>query len=197
MAVQVVNITCPGCGSAISISQKTCEWCNNPVVVSTFNSVYDMPDPMAFKYASIHSKNLALDPNNKDINTTIAMCFLKLKNYTKALEAFERAMENNFDNAEIFFYAAICLLEGKKAFLHQRPTINKAIEYINAAIMIEPRGIFYYLLAYIKYDYFSRKFLNVTPNYQQTLLMAKDAGYSELDTVQLYSILGVDKPSVL
>lgn len=31
---------------------------------------------------------------------------------------------------------------GKKAFLQQRATIDKILEYINAAIMIEPRGIF-------------------------------------------------------
>lgn len=69
------------------------------------------------------------------------MCYLKLKLYDKALSAFEKAMEDNFDNSETFFYAAICLLKGRKAFLLNRTEIDKAEEYINAAIMIEPRAV--------------------------------------------------------
>ena len=87
------------------------------------------------------------------------MCYLKLGLYDKALLAFEKAMENNFDNSETFFYAAICLLGGKKPFAQQKPTINKVEEYINAALMIEPKGVYYYFLAYVKKDYYERKFL--------------------------------------
>ena len=125
------------------------------------------------------------------------MCYLKLKLYDKALPAFEKAMEDNFDNSETFFYAAICLLQGKKAFLHQRPTIEKITEYINAALMIEPKGVYYYFLAYIKYDYFDRKFLKTSPTYQEALAMANDAGVSPYDIEQLYAILGVDRPATL
>lgn len=53
------------------------------------------------------------------------MCYLKLKLFDKALSAYEKAIEDNFDNSEIYFYAAICLLKGQKAFLVQRPTIYK------------------------------------------------------------------------
>lgn len=114
----------------------------------------------------------------------------------KALSAFEKAMEDNFDNSETFFYAAICLLKGRKAFLLNRTEIDKAEEYINAAIMIEPRGIYYYFLAYIKYDYFSRKYFKTSPTYQEALKMAQQQGFSPYDAEQLFSILGVEKPSV-
>jgi tetratricopeptide (TPR) repeat protein len=117
--------------------------------------------------------------------------------YDKALSAFEKAIEDNFDNSEIFFYAAVCLLNGKKAFLAPRDAINKTEEYINAALMIEPRGIYHYLMAYIKYDFFERKYLNTTPNYHEALEAANDAGVSEYDIEQLYLILGVTRPEVL
>ena len=194
MAQQVLNLTCPGCGAPIDVGMKECPY-GHPITISTFNSVYSMPLPMVNKYANTYKKKLSEDPTDVQSLESIAFCYLKLKLYDKALEAFEKAFEENFDNAELYFYAAICLLEGKKAFLQQRPTIDKILEYINAAIMIEPRGIFYYFMAYIKYDYFKRKFLNVSPNFQDTLAMAREYGYSELDTVQLYSILGVDKPA--
>jgi tetratricopeptide (TPR) repeat protein len=167
----------------------------HPISISTFNSVYDMPLPMVNKYASAYKKALALSPDDVEINNSIAMCYLKLKLYDKALPAFEKAIEDNFDNSETFFYAAICLLQGKKAFLQQRPTIDKILEYINAALMIEPKGIYYYFLAYIKYDYFSRKFFKTSPTYQEALAMAAQAGYSPFDAEQLFAILGTERPA--
>ena len=101
----------------------------------------------------------------------------------------------NFDNSETFFYAAVCLLKGRKAFLCNRPEIDKIEEYINAAIMIEPRGVYYYLLAYIKFDYFNRKFFKTSPTYQEALAMAQQQGYSPFDAEQLFGILGVERPN--
>lgn len=197
MAQQVIEINCPGCGARVSTGQKECDWCHKPIIISTFNSVYSMPMPEVNKFAGAYRKALAENPDNQDLNNSVAMCYLKLKLYDKALPAFEKAMEDNFDNSETFFYAAICLLQGKKAFLQQRPVIDKILEYINAALMIEPRGIYYYFLAYIKYDYFSRKFFKTSPTYQEALAMAADAGYSDFDVEQLYGILGVPKPECL
>ena len=104
-------------------------------------------------------------------------------------------MEDNFDNSETFFSTAGCLLNGKKPFLTLRPEIDKIEEYLNAALMIEPRGIYYYFLAYIKYDYFNRKFFKTSPTYQEALQMAQQAGYSSYDAEQLFAILGTERPS--
>jgi tetratricopeptide (TPR) repeat protein len=155
-----------------------------------------MPMPMVNKYANAYKQALADSPDNQDLNNSIAMCYLKLKLYDKALAAFERAMEDNFDNSETFFYAAICLLKGQKAFLAQRAAIDKIEEYINAALMIEPKGVYYYFWAYIKYDYFSRKSYKTSPTYQEALAMATSAGesVSQFDCQQLYAILNVACP---
>jgi hypothetical protein len=102
-------------------------------------------------------------------------------------------IEDNFDDADTYFYAALCALKGKKAFLQMRPQIDKVLELLNAAIMIEPKGIYYYYMAYIKYDYFKRKFLNTSPNYQDCLTKAKSLGYSSLDVKEMFSILGVEE----
>lgn len=194
MSHQVIELNCPGCNARVSIGQKECEWCHKPIIISTFNSVYSMPAPDVNKYAGAYSKALAEHPYNQELNNAAAMCYLKLRLYDKALPAFERAMEDNFDNSETFFYAAVCMLRGKKAFLAQRADINKAVEYLNAAIMIEPRGIYYYFLAYIKYDYFERKYLNTTPDYQECTRQAYTMGVSEFDKDMLFGVLGVARP---
>ena len=194
MIAQVHNTTCRSCGAAADIGQTKCKYCKQPVLISTFNSVYAMPIPMVNQYAATYREALQSEPNAKDLNGNIAMCYLKLKLYDKALEAFEKAIVDNFDNPETFFYAAICVLGGKKAFLVQRPAIDKIEDYINAALMIEPRGIFYYFLAYIKYDYFERKHFKTSPTYKEALEQANGVGVSPYDIEQLYAILGVSRP---
>lgn len=196
MEVQNIELECPGCGRPVSIGQRECS-CGRPIVLSTFNSVANMPLPELNKYARTYQKALAEHPDNKELNTSVAMCYLKLKMYDKAFSSFERAIEDNFDNAETFFYAAISLLEGKKAFLAPRVNIDKIEEMLNAATSIEPRGIFYLLWAYIKQDYFKRKFLRTSPDYQEMLAMAKHEGYSDLDRDNLFALIGVDCPSEL
>lgn len=196
MAYKAERMFCPGCGFPIEIGMKECP-AGHPVNISTFNSVYNMPMPLVNKYTNTYLKELSKDPDDKELNNSIGICYLKLKIYDKALSAFEKAMEDNFDNSETFFYAAICLLQGKKAFLHQRSIIDRILEYINAALMIEPKGIYYYFLAYIKYDYFARKFFKTSPSYEEVLVMARDVGLSAYDIKQLYDILGVARPECL
>jgi len=150
--------------------------------------------PMVNQYAASYREALQGEPDARDLNRNLAMCYLKLKLYDKALEAFEKAMQDNFDDSETFFYAAVCLLKGKKAFMAARPEIDKIEDYINAALMIESRGVYYYYLAYIKYDYFKRKFFNTSPTYLEALQSANAAGVSQLDADQLFGILGVERP---
>jgi hypothetical protein len=197
LVTTVHDTTCRSCGAAADIGQTKCKYCKQPVLISTFTSVYSMPMPMVNQYAATYREALQSEPNAKDLNNTLAMCCLKLKLYDKALAAFEKAMEDNFDNPETFFYAAICLLNGKKAFMAQRPEINKMEEYINAALMIEPRGIFYYFQAYIKYDYYQRKHFNISPTYQDALKQANETGVSPNDIEQLFGTLGVSCPEEL
>ena len=89
MSHQVVELNCPGCGARVSTAQKECDWCHKPIVISTFNSVYTMPMPEVNKYAGVYRKALTENPDNTELNKSIAMCYLKLKMYAKALEAFE------------------------------------------------------------------------------------------------------------
>ena len=197
MDTQIHDTSCRNCGAAADIWQTKCRFCKQPVLISTFNSVYAMPMPMVNQYAASYREALQNEPDAKDLNYCVAMCYLKLKLYDKALSAFEKAMEDNFDNPETYFYASICLLGGKKAFFAQRTVIDKIEEYINAALAIEPRGIFLYFLAYIKFDYFKRKFFKTSPTFEETLKNANNAGLSPYDVDQLYGILGVSRPETL
>jgi tetratricopeptide (TPR) repeat protein len=197
MTPQVINLNCPGCGAPVSTSQKTCEYCSRPIVIASLADTLSMPPLELNKYANAYRKELAANPDNRELNMSIAFCYLRLKLYDKALPAFEKAIEDNFDNPETFFYTAVCLLKGQKAFVASRAVIDKAEEYINAALMIEPRGIYYYFRAYIKYDYFSRKFLKTSPTWQEALQEADAAGVTDGEKEQLFVTLGAERPACM
>lgn len=197
MAVQVTSVQCPNCGGSVDIDQKRCEYCGNAVMISSFSAVAAIPQVAFNNQFRSYRQALAECPDNTDLSISVAMCFLRLRQFDHALNAFEKAMPSNFDNSEVFFYAAVCLLQGKMPFLHMRPTIDKILSYLDSALMIEDRGIYHYFLAYIKHDYFKRKFLNVTPNFSQHLEQAKRSGVLEDDIQQLFQLIGTQRPAGL
>lgn len=195
--MDALMIQCPGCGERVLPDMTKCPRCRAKLVISSFADIKGMNTLVINKYISSYKKALAEKPDDKSVNMSIAMCFLGLKMYGKAQSAFDKAIEDDFDNADAYFYAAICLLNGKKAFLAPRSIIDKALEYISAAIMIEPRGVYYLFSAYVKYDYFARKSYNVVPDYASELARAKANGLSAFDASELFSVLGVERPAAL
>lgn len=197
MAYKVVELECPGCGKSISLDTKQCPACFRDIIITTFHSVESMTFSELKGYERSYQKALSEYPDDENLNMSMAFCYLKLKFYDKALTYFEKAAEHNFDNSEIYFYAAVCLLKGRKAFRLVHAEIDRVEEYLHAAVMVEPKGIYYYFWAYIKYDYYFRKHLRTSPDYRECLQTAKKAGLSQTDVGQLYDILSVPKPENL
>lgn len=194
MSQQVIELECPGCAAVISTATKICPYCFRPIVISTLNTINGLSSSDLNEQANTYKKAMIRNPDNKDLNMSIAYCYLKLKLYDKAIESFEKVLEGNFEDSEAYYYAAIALLKGKKAFLASREIINKVVEYITVANTIEPRGIYYYFLGYVKLDYFERKFLKNSPSSRQCKSKAINLGLSEYDVCELYELLGVVRP---
>jgi tetratricopeptide (TPR) repeat protein len=190
-------IKCPNCGELGQTVGVNCVACDNPVTITEIKTVFAMPMPQINKYIASYKEQIVENPDNRQLQSSIAMCYLRLKLYDKALPCFEKAMEENFEDSAPFFYAAICLLKGKKAFVAMRTEIDKIEEYLQAAMMIEPKGIYHYFQAYIKYDYFSRKSFKTSPSWQEELASAQGAGVSENDIAQFYQAIGVERPTCL
>ncbi len=200
MAVKMIDLKCSGCGFALTPSNVECPRCGNAITVTSFNSVYAQNLPTLNKLSRALDKDLR-DGSSPEldggIKFTLGGCYLKLRLYDKALMRFEEAIEENFDNPEASFYAAVSLLKGKKAFLTPMADIKKAIEYVNAALMVEERGVFHYFLAYIKFDFYARKYLRISPDWREELIMARSTNLSPADCDMLFDILGVARPAEL
>ena len=193
MGLQVISLECPGCGRTVATDQKHCS-CGRPIIISSVADMASMNTLEINKYALNYNKALAGAPDNKELNGGVGMCFLKLKQYDRAIAAFDKAVEGNFDNAENYFCLAVSLLRGKKAFLAQRCDIDKALSSLETAVMIDPKPVYYLLMAYIKLDYFERKFLKTDPSWGQLLDTAVQNGCSPSDEEQLFGMLDVECP---
>lgn len=197
MTQTIMSLTCPGCGAPTARSDKSCNFCGIEVIITSFSNLNDLPLAQLNKYATAYKGMLDALPEDSEISSSLAMCYLKLKLYDKAQPAFDAAIEKNFNNPETYFYAAVCMLKGNKAFIAQRATIDRVEAYLNAALMIEPRAVFYYFQAYIKYDYYNRKYFLTSPTYSEAHQKALAVGLKEFEIEQLYTVLGVLRPSDL
>ena len=196
-----MSIKCQQCGDSYEaeklINGEICPTCDKPHQIKSYKTVAAMPPPQVNKYITTIQTQLVETPNDKQLNGALGLCFLKLKLHDKALPFFEKAMEDNFSDPNPYFYAAICLLKGKKAFLAMRPEIDTIERYLEAAINLESKGIFFYFRAYIKYDYYSRKSFKTSPTWQEMLENSKNMGISAEGIDEFYQLIGVERPNCL
>ena len=191
MALEVMNLTCPGCGAPVDTKLAKCYQCGRPYVITSFNDVYGIGIKDVMELKAVYQKEADENPNNPETNFSLGICLLKLNMYEKAYENLDKAIEDNATNPEVYFYAAISLLNGKRAFLSSKATIDKAIELTNTARMLEDRGIFSYYIAYLKHDYYYLKKLNIQPSYIEELQQAMNSVTQE-DIRMLAEILKID-----
>ena len=197
MPVQVIDCKCSGCGAGVAPSMSVCEYCGKPVVITSFNSIVDRTAPEVNKLLRALEKDPEADGSlSALVDFTKGSCYLKLKLYDKAIEKFESAIDQNLDNPEAYFYAAVCQLKGTKACLAPLADLRKALEYIDAANSIEPRGVFSLFAAYIKLDFFAKKFLKIEPSWEQEFATAIANNLSQADSTVLFQTLGVPMPDV-
>ena len=191
-------VKCQQCGDSYEadklVNGEICPTCDKPYQIKNYKTVAKMPPPQINKYITTIQTQLAENPKDKQLNGSLGICFLMLKLHDKAFPFFDKAMEDNFSDPNPYYYAAVCLLKGKKAFLAMRPEIDKIMNYLDAAISLEPQPVFYYFQAYIKNDYFERKHLSSKPDSQELLETARQNGLSDDEIAAFYELLGVERP---
>lgn len=194
MSLKVVDLNCPGCGASVNTSNKECMYCGRRIIVSSFTDVFSASSADLIKNAKAYQEGLSRSPDNQELSLSAALCFLKMKLYDKAAACFNKAIENDILNPEAYFYAAVTLLKGQKAFSTPKKDIERALALTDAAIQLEPRGIFYYFKAYMKQDFYDRKSLNISPDHNAELGLSEAHNVTEADIQMLFDTLGQKVP---
>ena len=115
----------------------------------------------------------------KNFNSIASMSMPELNKY---VGSYKREIDRNGD---------------KKAFLSNKSTITQIETFINDAISIESKGVYYYFMAYIKFDYYKRKSFRTKPDYIECLNQAIRNNLSRMDAEQMFKIIGVTMPHEL
>ena len=197
MLVSVVNLKCSNCGESLSESMARCPSCDQPVVIKKISSLFGLPPTELYSrsrlmdYEIMGGQNRNLVP---DADFTAGCCFLRLRMFDQAFVRLSRAVDSNPCNADALFCLAITVLKGRKAFLVPLADIRKVQEYLNAAILVDERSVFRYFLAYIKQDFYARRFLNVYPDWRSELQCALSLGVDHAECDELFNLLGVACP---
>lgn len=133
--------------------------------------------------------------SQKDDTLKNGVRLLGRKMYAQALDCFESVIKEDVSEPDAYFYAAVAKLEGKRPFLFSRSIINEVERYIESAIAYGERALYYYFLAYIKYDYYEKKMFKTFPTYVELLGKAFAMGVTEEEITEFFELLNTQKPN--
>lgn len=119
---------------------------------------------------------------------------LRSRLYKEAMEDFKVAMMEQPQKSQALFMSAVAMLGGRKAFLTPLANIQKAEEFLGAALLVEDRGIFHYFLAYLRLDFYERKSLSSRSPWQSSIDQAWRCGIDNDDIDALFSMLQTNNP---
>lgn len=192
-------LQCPSCFCTISADQENCEYCGNKIVIETINDMSNLSSEALRNYGRSYTKNLEQGIGDRqEMEGALAFIFLKMKLYEKAEDHFSKAVDEFCNNPDLYYGWAISILRGKGAYGCYRETVDEAMSYLNAALSIEKKGIYYYFQAFLSYDYFFSKGFRVSPNYVDYLNLAIGTrNLTRADINHLYELLNVPCPDKL
>lgn len=195
---EVFDMRCPGCGAPVEFETTACRYCGRPIVISSLPAAKSLAAADLAKLARAYAHDLEDRPDDVEMLKSLGLAFLTQGIYDKAREKLSRAIDLGFDDSEVYYYAAAATLGGKKPHALSKQTIEKAKRYLDAAIGLDPRGAYWYFMAYLNYDYFARKHLRTNPDYRECLRSAIAAGgLSPTDRRLLFEVLGQEEPEEL
>lgn len=185
MGFRVAEVSCPGCGAPWSTAQRTCEYCGRPVVITSLSDLSGLTAADLRKSSSSLSAAVEKGADDPLVWLALGATFLKLGQYDRASAQFGAVIDEAPGESEAYFYAAIAELEGKKPFLQILPKIKKVESLLDAALQIEPRGVYWLLRGYIVSDYYERKGLRAPVAASECVEQAFVGGTSLADTQEL------------
>ena len=190
-------INCPSCGASLNEDSRKCSYCGNDVYISRDSIMNKMNFIDLTKKINSYNKVLNDNPQNYEANFSMGICKLQQKLYDEAIELFERNVNYNLGDSESFFYLAVATLRGKKPFLLFRKEIDKIENYLNNAIALKPKGIYYYFLGYVRYDHHERKGYLMKDKSEDYFELSLKSGIKATDIINLHEILGNKIPEVI
>lgn len=181
--------TCPQCGAPIKVNLNSCEYCNAEFIVRSLSYLKSFDKSGINKYISHYKELLDESPDDGEINLSMGICYLNLGLYNLANKFFKKAIDLTPDNSEVYYYYSLSLFNGKRPKITKYSMIQEIENYLNTAIQLDSeRYKYYYLMAFIKYDFYLRNGLDQgLPTFEELKLEMENklkTGEEEIDRIR-------------
>jgi len=177
--------TCPQCGAPVKLGVKKCEYCEAEFIVTSLAYLEKFDKTGINKYINHYKQSLKDNPENGELNLAMGICYFDLGLYDLATKFFSKAIEQLPDYGDAYYYYALALIKGRKPKVLTLTEVKKIEEHLNAAIQIDnSRAKYYYLWALIKYDFYMKNGLRISPPGIEELIEegnAKEYDRQEID----------------
>ncbi len=185
------SAVCPGCGGSPKPGTNICEFCGKELFITTFNPLFNMNFPDVNKYMRSYSSGGFGETDEQKAKRLMALglCQLKFKLYDKAAQSFEEVVNIAYDCAEAYYCAAVCVFKGNRPFLSNIKSVERAEQLLSAALSVSGKGIYYLFAAFIKKDFYERKFYKTSPSSRDYKAEADKLGVPQGDKTSLEQLL--------
>lgn len=183
---------------------KKCSYCREPLLMTGLleakRATKNNPAKIQIAIANT-TKNMASGGQNDAASVlSLGMLYLLKGAYENAITRFKQVIDLDPACADAYYYLSIALLGGQKPFVKQIAVIKQIEENLLSAEAFaegddEKLAQINYLLAYVKYDFYSRKFLRTMPSYNEVLVKSVAYGLTMEDRIDLFEILKQPRPT--
>lgn len=190
--MQILDLKCPGCGAPANSQKANCDFCGRPIVITSFRDLTDVLGSSLSKYSMAYEDLAEAHPESVDVKLALAICKIKLNQFDSANRLLTELLDRIATNPDPYFYLAVGLLAGKNAFSAPLANIKQIVSLLDSANSLRPSGIYALFQAYIAFDFYERKFLNISPNFEELLKNAEHLGVSKTDGQLLKNALNIE-----
>jgi tetratricopeptide (TPR) repeat protein len=174
MKVKILH--CNGCGANLSPDNTTCIYCQSENIIVSVEHPLNVEEKQAKKIANYFKAQVRENPTDGEALFALGMFYLNLKLYDLATKNFESAITQLPDEADVYYYYALSLIQGKRPKSLGLQLVRKIEEYLNTAIQLDDKAKYYYLAAIINYDFYAANGMKIPqPDYNSLISEAKTA----------------------
>lgn len=174
--MKVKILQCNGCGANLSPDNTTCIYCQSENIVVSNNHPLNVEEKQAKKIANYFKAQVRENPTDGESLFALGLFYLNLKLYDLAIKNFELAITHLPDEADVYYYYALSLIQGKRPKSLSLSQVRKIEEYLNTAIQLDDKAKYYYLAAIINYDFYAANGMKIPqPDYNSLISEAQTA----------------------
>lgn len=187
---QVISYHCPNCGAPINKNAELCPFCQCEVIIKDLNSVFALNEAKLKKYTASYQKENNSSP---ELYKAKGLCYLRLHSFDFAIHSFNKAIEENYEDGDLYFYIALSLCRGKRPFLLTKKEIDKIISNLEIALKLNQKGSYYYLYSLVIRDFYEKKRFNYKISSLEYDKLASSYGMSQEDKKIIHKLLPVSE----